>query len=400
MSQPSTEVAASETTAESCNFFHEFKDDADSTTQACKPSSQLPSTETVQQASDVGMVWEIFSGSCRLSKACRNLGLEAFSVDKDPSRSEQAPVASFDLSLEEGMQALEDFATSTQSSLFHAHFAPSCGTASKARERKIAGVSNPPRPLRSEAEPDGISGLTSQEQARVEQANASYAGMARLIIFLTALNISVSVENPLNSLFWLTSAMRKVLNVLGAGHTTVLQHCMHGGDRDKSTKLWSYNPRSPNENLLASLGLMCDKQHTHKSWKPYTLNGKLCFPTKEEAAYPLLLCQRLASIFVQEATARGLTVRCDLEQQLQHDQNVGKRNLFTTQSRGNKLLPLVYPYGQKVEVVVSLHKDVLDGRIESFSKRCKNYATSSALGVSSGRLDKQGRSHQMCFGGR
>ena len=154
---------------------------------------------------------------------------------------------------------------------------------------------------------------TPQEKARVEQANASYSGMARLIIFLIKLNVSISVENPLNSLFWLTSAMMEAFRVLGAGHYTVLQHCMHGENRDKSTKLWSYNPRSPNENLLVSLGLMCDKQHTHKSWKPYRLNGKLCFPTKEEAAYPFLLCHRLASIFVREATARSLAARCDME---------------------------------------------------------------------------------------
>ena len=44
-----------------------------------------------------GLVLEIFAGSCRLSKACRGISLQALSVDKDLSRAENAVVAKYDL---------------------------------------------------------------------------------------------------------------------------------------------------------------------------------------------------------------------------------------------------------------------------------------------------------------
>jgi hypothetical protein len=79
------------------------------------------------------------------------------------------------------------------------------------------------------------------------------------LIFLLALGVAVTVENPLNSLFWLTSFMVKLFEKY-PGHT-VLQHCMHGGTSDKKSKFWSYNPRKPDTNLLESLGILCDGLH-------------------------------------------------------------------------------------------------------------------------------------------
>ena len=94
--------------------------------------------------------------------------------------------------------------------LVHAHFAPSCGTASRARERPVPGLSaaRQPRPLRSEDKPDGLPSLGPAEQVRVESANASYAAMVKLILVLVDLGVSISIENPKNSLFWLASWMQ------------------------------------------------------------------------------------------------------------------------------------------------------------------------------------------------
>ena len=241
----------------------------------------------------------------------------------------------------------------------------------QARERKIHGVANAPRPLRSENQPDGLADLSTQEQQRVQQANDSYSAMVTLIVLLVQMQVYISIENPVNSLFWLTSFMQKLFQTIGAGHVTILQHCMHGGDRDKTSKFWSFNPRRPGDNLLQSLALMCDCQHTHKSWQPYKLQGKLFFPTKEEAAYPVLLSERLASLFLQETKERGLNISEDIVQQINIDLNVGKRNLFTTQGRGNKLQPLVYPWGQQVEVVLALHKSAIDVALKPFPKGSK-----------------------------
>ena len=70
------------------------------------------------------------------------------------------------------------------------------GTASKARERKVPGIPNPPRPIRSEPYPDGLAGLTEQEHQRVLEANASYSAMVDLILFLIGLGVAVTVETP------------------------------------------------------------------------------------------------------------------------------------------------------------------------------------------------------------
>ena len=54
-----------------------------------------------------GLVLEIFAGSCRLSKACRGISLQALSVDKDLSRAENAVVAKYDLCDENHFQTGE-----------------------------------------------------------------------------------------------------------------------------------------------------------------------------------------------------------------------------------------------------------------------------------------------------
>ena len=179
--------------------------------------------------------------------------LQSVSSGQNPKRAENFPIASFDLTRPHDFSTVCKFVEAEREDLLLAHFAPSCGTASKARERKVPGIPNPPRPLRSESYPDGLAGLTEQEHRRVLEANASYSAMVELILLLIGLGVAVTVENPLNSLFWLTSFMLKLFDKY-PGHFTVLQHCMHGGTRDKKSKFWSYNPRKPDTNILESLG--------------------------------------------------------------------------------------------------------------------------------------------------
>jgi hypothetical protein len=313
---------------------------------------------------------EIFAGSCRFSKACKELGLRVLAIDKDPKRAENFPVASYDLTRQHDFQSVCKFIEAEKDNIVFAHCAPSCGTASKAREKRIPGVVNPPRPLRSESYPDGLPRLTEREENRVNEANLSYAAMVELILLLISLGIAVSVENPLNSLFWLTSFMVKLFAQF-PGHFTVLQHCMHGGTRDKKSKFWSYNPRQPHVNFLASLGLMCDQSHQHESWKPRWVDGKLFFPTAAEAAYPQILCQRLASLCLDEAVSRHLAPCTELHDQLVLDEGIGKRNLFASQSRGNKLKQILSEYGCKLKAALPLGFQQLDKFLANFPKGTK-----------------------------
>jgi hypothetical protein len=175
-----------------------------------------------------GLVLEIFAGSCRFSKACKKIGLRVLTIDKDPKRAQNFPVASYDLTGKQDFQSVCKFVEAEKDNIVLPHCAPSYGTVSKAKEKCIPGVFNPPRPLRSDSYPDGLPGLTERGESRVNEANLSYAAMVELVSLL-------SVENPLNSLFWLTSLVVK-LCARFPGHFTVLQHCMHGGTRDKKSK--------------------------------------------------------------------------------------------------------------------------------------------------------------------
>ena len=330
-------------------------------------SEKTPADLHTESHTATGLVLEVFAGSCRFSKACKDSGLRAFAVDKNPKRAEHFPVANFDLTRQHDFETLCKYAEAESGSLVHAHFAPSCGTASKAREKKIPGVSNAPRPLRSESYPDGLPSLHQHEQDRVREANISYEAMVRFLLFLVALGVSVSIENPVNSLFWNTSFMLALFAQI-AGHFSILQHCMHGGTRDKKSKFWSFNPRCPNVNLLETLAILCDGSHVHASWKPRVVDNRLVFPTAEEAAYPILLCQRFAALCLQEAIDRGVGPVHSLSQQLQISDTVGKRQIYTVQSRANKLKQTVSEFGETIQVAVSLRPNAAETCLKAYPK--------------------------------
>jgi hypothetical protein len=105
---------------------------------------------------------------------------------------------------------------------------------------------------------------------------------------------------------------------------------------------------------------------SHESWKPRWVNGELFFPTAEEAAYPAILCQRLASICLDEAKRRGLSPCQSLQQQLLGDPSVGK-SLFAAQSRGKKLKQ-VAEYGREFMAVVPVGYQSTENLLQQFPK--------------------------------
>ena len=151
-----------------------------------------------------GQVVEIFAGSCRLSKACKDVGFRATAVDKIKSRSENFNVYQRDLGDPLHLKLLEEYLAAEADTLVHAHFAPSCGTALRAREKRILHLplDRQPRPLRSGDCPEGLPNLSPKDALRVRLANISYDATMELIEFLVGLGASCSVENPTNSLFW------------------------------------------------------------------------------------------------------------------------------------------------------------------------------------------------------
>ena len=143
----------------------------------------------------------------------------------------------------------------------------------------------------------------------------------------------MSIENPLNSIFWLVPDIVTLLSQVG-GFETVFDHCCHGGMRDKSTMWWS------NRDWFLSLSQRCDGSHNHAKWNPQLIDGKLVFPTHQEASYPILLCQRLASIIKEKALSMGVQVSDTLRQQLETTSSSGHRFILGMLPRGKKFKPL------------------------------------------------------------
>ena len=104
------------------------------------------------------MVVEIFLDPADSVKPAGKLGLRALPIDKDPKRAESCAVANYDLSDPQQYSTLVEVLHAERESIIHAHCAPSCGTASRARGRKVPGMPLhlQPQPLRSDDYPDGL----------------------------------------------------------------------------------------------------------------------------------------------------------------------------------------------------------------------------------------------------
>ncbi|CAE7651485.1 unnamed protein product [Symbiodinium sp. CCMP2592] len=134
-----------------------------------------------------------------------------------------------------------------------------------------------PQPLRSAAEPQGLSTLSGADKDRVLAANKLYRAVGRVVDLALQLGIFATVENPLNSLAWLCDGLDHLCRREDA-YQLIFDACMHGGDRDKTTLFWCSDAR------FQSLALRCSRDHKHASWKPRFSDGHWQFPTAQEAA--------------------------------------------------------------------------------------------------------------------
>ncbi|CAE7244255.1 unnamed protein product, partial [Symbiodinium sp. KB8] len=175
---------------------------------------------------------------------------------------------------EHDLNMLLDIIRQERAEIALVHLAPPCGTASAARSVQY---------------PMGLPELQGQDLLRVTAANTLYAAVGQIVQVATSFGIRVTVENPANSLAWLCDGMYELLFYPGASEV-LFDHCMHGGTRDKCTRWWC------NDHFFDSLALRCSKDHPHASWKPRFNTSGIDFPTHHEAAYPSLLCERIASL--------------------------------------------------------------------------------------------------------
>eukprot|EP00435_Cladocopium_sp_Y103_P032031 s3875_g8.t1 len=228
--------------------------------------------------------------------------MKSFAVDKDSKRASGIHTATYDLNDPDQLDALCDFIKLHKDTILWAHFAPSCGTASRARGRPLPKLAQMgikvPEPLRSDLQPLGLDGLSGLDKVKAECANITYESTCILIQLCVALDIAVSVENPENSLFWKIPMVECLMQQLG-GYMTLFDNCCHGGTRQKGTAWWS------TVDWFECLAARCDSTHFHEKWTAELVDGRVVFPTHLEAAYPILLCERLASIAKVKALEFG-----------------------------------------------------------------------------------------------
>lgn len=164
-------------------------------------------------------------------------GFKVMAVDQKSNRHKQLfPTISIDLADDEAVQYLISLLTKP-GAVFYLHCAPPCGTASRARERRLSfalrkrGVKEP-KPLRSSSHPHGLPHLQGVELRRVTTANSVYRNVAAVCRAALKAGCYVSIENPSRSYMWETEWMLSLIAEFQLQEIK-FQQCMWGSERDK-----------------------------------------------------------------------------------------------------------------------------------------------------------------------
>ena len=189
-----------------------------------------------------------------MTAAIRQLGLrDSFGIDHAISNRLVAPVVQLDLADPANFSFVKGILQET--ACIYVHFAPPCGTASRARFIKRKGRYNPPI-LRTDAKPDGLHNLSPLHAAKVASANLLYERTQELCRLCVAHGVFFSIENPARSFMWDTEHMAQFLQEV-PHHDTYFHHCMYGSARRKNTRLTHNLPS------VCQMESPCDNQHAH-----------------------------------------------------------------------------------------------------------------------------------------
>ena len=255
---------------------------------------------------------ELCAGSAGYSAKIFKLGMLPLAVDHSTNRHKQLfPCVTMDLTQKSSQDILEKLLSEDR--VFSLGAAPPCGTATRAREKRIR-VDNVnrrgPPPLRSDAFPEGIPAalqgarpFTKHDADRLQQSNCIYLFICKLMTRAHALKVHWWVENPKNSLMWATNAF-KDLALLASVQKVDLQACMFGSLRPKWTSFLT------NISRFSELALECDHSHPHAPWQVQNTARGQTFDTASEAEYPPALCQAMAAIIHDLAVDAGMPPHC------------------------------------------------------------------------------------------
>eukprot|EP00435_Cladocopium_sp_Y103_P016183 s5119_g4.t1 len=220
----------------------------------------------------------------------RNAGFTTYSIDHEQNRHQpKVALILSDLTHKHSQQTALDMVRQLRP--LSIPLGLPCGTCSRARERELPAhlreEHSAPPPLRSAEFLMGVPDLKGINLAKVQASNLLYKFGVELLHLCFLLDILVSVENPSRSWLWgiLTLLVAEYnepdFQLWFAALKPVDFHvCMHGGTRNKRTRLLS------SEGLYEELAIDCDGTHTHAPWFVVKRGAGLSFATALEAEYP------------------------------------------------------------------------------------------------------------------
>lgn len=240
------------------------------------PNAVQASIDNLFAGAPVGSLccFELCAGCARLSLALSTKGFQVTAVDQKSNRHTQLfPTVALDLADDEAVQYLSSL-LKQKGLVFYFHCAPPCGTASKARERrlprKLRRMIKEPKPLRSLLFPHGLPTLQGVDLRRVTTANAIYKNLAFLCEVAILSGCFISIENPSKSYMWQTKWMQRLIKRFNLVEVK-FQQCMWGGKRDKWSSFFTSAP------WLQHLEKACDGSHSHLPWGVGFADGKFKF---------------------------------------------------------------------------------------------------------------------------
>ena len=248
------------------------------------------------------VILELCAGSANLSAEFKALGFQVLPIDHQSNRHKQkCRTIVIDLASEGALLLVSNILFNAN--VLYCHMAPPCGTASAARNKPVPWAlrqqgAPSPIPLRSQEHPLGFPWLKGLDKEKVRLANCIYLLISEVSKICLRLGIILSIENPLNSLFW---AIWYILALKENPQLefVVFQACMHGGTRNKWTA-WLGT-----KGVFSSMALTCDNKHTHDGWNLTKSAGRWQFDTALEAEYARQLCATVAQLVLAVALSRG-----------------------------------------------------------------------------------------------
>ena len=239
---------------------------------------------------------EIFAGTGRLTASLRALGLrDSFGIDSTLPSHLRSPIIKYDLLRPDHVALVKDLIASDQ--CVFVHFAPPCGTSSRARLIQRRGRFNPPI-ARTDQFPNGIPSLTGDLLARVQAANNLSLVTCNLVEWCISHQTYFAVENPGRSFMWQTTPFKQ-LQKRYVLLEVFFHHCRYGSSRRKLTRFLHNIP------AFSALEAFRQNDHTHEAWGQ---NPQGHWNAAEETAYPWELCKCIAAKILSQLKQDGFDV--------------------------------------------------------------------------------------------